>query len=106
MWNGLKNCLREVAEEVCGKTKAPPIHEETRWWNKKVEAVVDDKRNLFAAWHKIKKVEDIEKETITAAWNLYCAAKRAAKKEITKAQEVERKKFCERFEKEDGRNNV
>ena len=47
LWQDLKDCMLEVADEVCGKTKKPPRHKETWWWNDEVKLVVEEKSRLF-----------------------------------------------------------
>ena len=47
--------MLEVADEVCGKTKKPPRHKETWWWNDEVKLMVEDKRRLFKSWKNTKK---------------------------------------------------
>ena len=41
LWQDLKDSMLEVADEVCGKTKKPPRHKETWWWNDEVKLVVE-----------------------------------------------------------------
>ena len=43
-WQGLKECLVGTADEVCGRTRGPPRHKETWWWNDDVEKAVAEKR--------------------------------------------------------------
>ena len=44
VWGGLKNCLLDVAEQVCGKTRGTQRHHETWWWNDNIDAFVKEKR--------------------------------------------------------------
>ena len=37
MWKGLKDCLLEETEAVCGKAKARARHKITWWWNKETD---------------------------------------------------------------------
>ena len=46
-WGGLRNCLLEVADEVCRRTKGNQWHSETWWWNSEVGRVIKKKRRLF-----------------------------------------------------------
>ena len=32
-WSGLKSCLLEVSDKVCGRSKGRPRHKVTWWWN-------------------------------------------------------------------------
>src|SRR2546425_11997579 len=43
-WKGLKDCLLEEIETVCGKTKGKARHKITWWWNKDTELAVKEKR--------------------------------------------------------------
>jgi hypothetical protein len=97
VWNGLKSCLLEVAEDVCGRSKGRPRHRETWWWNDDVAEAVDQKRKLFRVWKKTKSKRDEE---------AYQASKRMAKKKVYGAQEAERKKLVEKLEQQEGRGNM
>ena len=85
VWNGLKTCLLEVAEDVCGRTKGRPRHRETWWWNDEVANAVEVKRSLYRVWRK-RKTRKSETE--------YLTAKRAAKKAVHKAQEDRKDEAC------------
>jgi len=54
VWSSLKECLLDVAEEVCGKTKGRQRHRETWWWNEDVAKFVEEKRRLFRIYNKSK----------------------------------------------------
>jgi len=97
IWSGLRNGLSEAADAVCGRTKGPPRHRETWWWNDNIGEIVKEKRRLFKVWKNTECESDKK---------LYTEAKRQAKKEINMAQEVERKKFGEMLVREDGKKNV
>ena len=43
---------------MCGKTKGPPRHKETWWWNRDVENVVAKRKVCHKAWQKSKSAED------------------------------------------------
>ena len=43
VWSGLKSCLLEMSENVCGKSKGRPRHKGTWWWNEELARVVDEK---------------------------------------------------------------
>ena len=104
MWSGLKECLLEVANEVCGKTRGKQRHRETWWWNAEVAELVKKKRQLFKAYCKSKRGTDrgkIEQDRIK-----YGAAKRAAKMGIAKAQDAEQRKFGEKLDEEDSKGTV
>ena len=42
IWNELRNCLLEVSEDLCGKTKGRQRHEKTWWWNDDVAKVIKE----------------------------------------------------------------
>ena len=46
-WGSLRDCLLEVADEVCRRTKGNQRHSETWWWNSEVGRVIKEKRRLF-----------------------------------------------------------
>ena len=50
----MKEIMINAAEEACGKTKGPPRHQETWWWNEEVESFVDRKRECYQEWYKAK----------------------------------------------------
>jgi hypothetical protein len=104
VWSGLKNCLLDMADEVCGKTKGKQRHRETWWWNAEVAELVREKRRLFKIYGKSKRGLDKVKMEIDK--RNYEEAKRTAKKGISKAQEVERRKFGEKLDEEDGKGTV
>ena len=41
-WKGLKDCLLQVTEEVCGRTKSLTRHTATWWWNQDVAKLVEE----------------------------------------------------------------
>jgi hypothetical protein len=96
-WKGLKDSLLKAANETCGRTKGPPRHNETWWWNDEVAKVVEEKRRLFRAWKRTG--TEIDKTG-------YLLAKRSASRTIGQAQENERRKFGEKLEREAKNGNV
>jgi len=101
VWGGLKKCLLDVAEEVCRKTRGTQWHSETWWWNDEVDVLVKEKRRLFRIYRKSKR--ELDKRKITEDKRRYDEAKRAAMKEISRAQEVERRKFGVKLDEENER---
>jgi len=97
IWQGLKSCLLEVSDKVCGRTQGKARHRVTWWWNEEVARAVELKRRLYRIWRKTR-TEQSEVE--------YKEAKRLAKKVVYKAQEGERRKLVEKIEEEDGKSNV
>jgi hypothetical protein len=59
VWGGLRDCLLEVAGDVCGKSKGIRIqhHKETWWWNDEVAK----KQRLYKIYHKSRKGSDRKK---------------------------------------------
>jgi len=43
VWGGLRECLLDVAGELCGKTRGTQWHHETWWWNDEVDALVKER---------------------------------------------------------------
>ena len=97
LWKNLKESLLEVADEVCGRTKGPPGHRESWWWNEEVGKAVEEKRNYYKIWKKSTKEEDRL---------LYCLAKRKAKRAVYIAQADEQKVFGEMLDSEDKKGVV
>src|SRR5277367_1615257 len=100
IWDGLRQCMVKEAEAVCGRSKGPPRHRETWWWNDEVKEVVDRKRSLFLAW---KNYEPGEKETNRKA---YKDANKQAKRVIYKAKDDHRQEFVEELEREEAKGNL
>ena len=50
IWTGLKDCLLQATEEVCGRTKGLTRHTATWWWNQDVAKLVEEKRSRFKIW--------------------------------------------------------
>jgi hypothetical protein len=103
-WGSLRDCLLEVADEVCGRTKGNQRHSETWWWNAEVGKVIKEKRRLYKIYEKSKKC--LQKSKMTENKNEYDRAKRIARREVSKAQEIERKKFGEMLDEEDKKGTV
>ena len=36
IWDGLRPCMVKETEAVCGRSKWPPRHKETWWWNDEI----------------------------------------------------------------------
>jgi hypothetical protein len=104
IWCSLRECLLEVADEVCGKTKGNQRHSQTWWWNDDVAQVISEKQRLYKLYDKSKKEGD--KTEMEENRKLYQVAKCEAKRAVYKAQEEERKKFGEMLDEEDGKGNI
>src|SRR6266516_668899 len=97
MWKGLKDCLLEETETLCGKTKGRARHKITWWWNKDTELAVKEKRRAYELW-KISGLE-VDKEA-------YKKAKCRSRRVVAKAQDEERQRYCDKLVEEDGKGNV
>ena len=54
----MKETWLKGSKQVCGKTKGPPQHKETWWWNRHVEEVIAKRKVCHKAWVKYKTAED------------------------------------------------
>jgi hypothetical protein len=97
VWTGLKDCLLEVADEVCGRTKGRQRHSQTWWWNKEVDSLVSEKRYRFGVYNKSKNGVDKER---------YLCAKRDARRAVYKAKDTASKVFGEKLDSADGKGMV
>ena len=93
----MTDCLLQVTEEVCGRTKGLTRHTATWCWNQDMAKLVDEKRSRFKIWSQTRS------DTDRAA---YCNARKIASKERYKAQETERKKFGDKLSEEDMKGNL
>src|SRR5206468_10174929 len=97
MWKGLKDCLLEETETVCGKTKGRVRHEITWWWIKDTELAIKDKRRAYELWKK----SGLEVDKVA-----YRLAKGRSKRVVAKAHDEERQRYCDMLEEEDGKGSV
>jgi len=67
VWGGLKDCLLQAADEVCGRTKGSPRRKESWWWHDEIDALVRAKRRLF---------REIKRSNTIANQAAYCNVKR------------------------------
>ena len=86
------------------KTRSKQLHRETWWWNDEVAELVKEKRRLFRIYNKSKKGAD--KRTTLEDKGRYDEAKRAARRGVSKAQEVERRRFGEMLGKENEKGTI
>jgi hypothetical protein len=96
-WKGLKDCLMEVSESVCGKTKGKSRHKETWWWSEDISKLVEKKRKCFL---------ELRKSDTVANKVAYRVANKSVKKAIAKAKEQECKRIGENLESADGKGNL
>ena len=97
LWTGLRGCLLEAADTVCGRTKGPPRRKKTWWWNDEVSKAVGEKQRLYTVWRKDKTEENLVQ---------YNIAKNLSKQMVHAAKEVERKEFMKKLHMEDEHRNV
>src|SRR6059036_3977231 len=82
MWKGLKDCLLEETEAVCGKTKGRARHKIMWWWNKDTELAVKEKRRAYELWRD---------SGLEVDKGVYKLAKNRSKRVVSKAQgEIDR----------------
>ena len=90
-WKEVKDCLLEVANDVCGKTKGLARHRDSWWWNEEVADVVKEKRRLYIAMKNSKDGADVlQAKRDALAYNI---GKRKCNKVISMAKEVARRKL-------------
>ena len=95
IWNSIKSDLLESSDEVCGKTKGPPRHKVTWWWNDNVAQAVEEKRRLFRLWKN------------GGSKRNYLEAKKAAKRAVYDARKLaEEERFGDVLRREDDRVEV
>src|SRR6267154_681770 len=76
MWKGLKDCLLEETETVCGKTRVRARHRITWWRNKDTDLAVKEKRRAYVMWKE--SGADVDK-------GAYKLAKSRSKRVVSKA---------------------
>ena len=59
IWDRLRQCVVKEAEAVCGRSKGPPRHRETWWWN---DERGERNRRLFLMWKNSKPGEEKKNE--------------------------------------------
>ena len=87
-WEGMKEAMLKVTEEVCGKTKGPPRHKETWWWNSELSDIVDKKKKCYQNWHKAKQESREKREMLKEMYN---EAKRKTKNMVIAAKRIKTK---------------
>jgi len=107
-WGSFRDCVLDVAEKVCGKTRGRQRHRETWWWNDEVAKSVREKQRLFRIYQRSKYNDNSTDNGRNIAQNklAYNLAKYETKKTIQRSQTEERIKFGDRLEGEDRKGNV
>ena len=96
-WSGLKGCLLDSVDEVCGSTKGLSRHKETWWWNDEVARVVEEKRRTYLAWKSSGNAADKES---------YYGVKREARRIIAAAQARRREQFAVDLQTAEGKGKL
>lgn len=96
-WDMMKETLLKAAEEVCGWTKGLPRHKETWWWNDECQNARDEKERCFKVWKKTRLESDHE---------IYRTARKRANRACHEAQELERQRFADSLNSEEGKRNL
>jgi len=99
-WHELKECLLEVAGDVCGTTKGKQRNNETWWWNAEVPELVKNNRRLFKINNKSKRGTD---RRIEEDKRKYVVAKHATKKEYRRHKQSSRESLAKNWMRRMGR---
>ena len=100
IWDGLRQCMVKEAEAVCGRSKGPPRHRETWWWNDEIGEEVERKRRLFLVWRNNEPGEKKKNE------EAYRKANKQVKRIIYKAKDDYRQEVVEELEREEVKGNL
>ncbi|KAK6750865.1 hypothetical protein RB195_002684 [Necator americanus] len=78
MWSSTSSVIRLTAENTLGKTTLdkPKVQKATWFWNEEVQAAIREKKSKYKLWWRTRQPEDR---------GAYLAAKREAKKAVSKA---------------------
>ena len=93
IWDELRQCMVQEAEAVCGRSKGPPRHRETWWWNDGIGEEMERKRRLFLMWKNSKPGEEKKNE------EAYRKANKQVKRIRYKAKDDYRQELVEELEK-------
>ncbi|KAK6742828.1 hypothetical protein RB195_010222 [Necator americanus] len=79
MWLSTSSVIRLTAENTLGKTtlRKPKVQKATWFWNEEVQAAIREKKSKYKLWWRTRQPEDR---------GAYLAAKRKAKKAVSKAK--------------------
>ncbi|ETN79816.1 hypothetical protein NECAME_09615 [Necator americanus] len=79
MWSSTFSVIRLIAENTLGKTTLgkPKVQKATWFWNEEVQAAIREKKSKYKLWWRTRQPEDRD---------AYLAAKREAKKVVSKAK--------------------
>ena len=101
MWSDLKGKIIETAEEVCGRTRGPPRHKETWWWNEEISASVVEKKAAFIKFKESRGTRD--EECMRREYNI---KKKKTKKLVSAAISKQRKEYVDTINDHSSKSNI
>ncbi|KAK6755367.1 hypothetical protein RB195_014001 [Necator americanus] len=99
MWLSTSSVIRLTAENTLGKTTLgkPKVQKATWFWNEEVQAAIREKRSKYKLWWRTSQPE---------GWGAYLAAKREAKKAVSKATSDRYKAVLDMLDTREGERAV
>ena len=102
-WTETRDAMIKAADEVCGRTKGPPRHQETWWWKEEVDKIVEEKRTRYLQWMNAKKRGDGSQDKLHKE---YKAAKKRARQVVRREKQEGNSKFAEGVNTAAGKENI
>ncbi|KAK6735601.1 hypothetical protein RB195_018675 [Necator americanus] len=95
MWSSTSSVIRLTANNTLGKTTLgkPKVQKATWFWNEEVQAAIREKKSKYKLWRRTRQPEDR---------GAYLAAKREAKKAVSKAKSDRSKALYGMFDTKEG----
>ncbi|KAK6762963.1 hypothetical protein RB195_023610 [Necator americanus] len=99
MWSSTSSVIRLTAENTLGKTTLgkPKVQKATWFWNEEVQAAIREKKSKYKLWWRTRQPEDR---------GAYLAAKREAKKAVSKAKSDRYKAVYDMLDTREGERAV
>ncbi|KAK6757983.1 hypothetical protein RB195_015669 [Necator americanus] len=99
MWSSTSSVIRLTAENTLGKTTLgkPKVQKATWFWNEEVQAAIREKKSKYKLWWRTRQFEDRD---------AYLAAKREAKKAVSKAKSDRYKAVYDMLDTREGERAV
>ncbi|KAK6755298.1 hypothetical protein RB195_013961 [Necator americanus] len=99
MWSSISSVIRLTAENTLGKTTLgkPKVQKATWFWNEEVQAAIREKKSRYKLWWGTRQPEDRD---------AYLAAKREAKKAVSKAKSDRYKAVYDMLDTREGERAV
>ncbi|KAK6738396.1 hypothetical protein RB195_020483 [Necator americanus] len=99
MWSSTSSVIRLTAENTLGKTTLgkPKVQKATWFWNEEVQAAIREKKSKYKLWWRTRQTEDRD---------AYLAAKREAKKAVSKAKSDRYKAVYDMLDTREGERAV